>query len=445
MRGGELKHVMKEALARRAAATTSWTGRSAASARRWAPGCKRELAPRAATTLLSRGGRRAPRPASTPRRSRALIADARAPTASTAPTACWRCINLEIWAACTSTARAPRTWPTSCKAARRMKILYVCHRFPFPPKRGGKIRPFNMIRHLSRAAHEVTVGSLARSQAEARGGRGPRAALRALRDGRVSTTRCRWLRMVARLPTPTPSSIGLLPLAAARSGASTRLLARERFDLIFVHCSSVAQYVAARARHAEDPRLRRHGLAEVAASTRSYKPFPLSLGYWLEGRKLEREERRLARALRPVHRDHARGVGDARGATAPARRPTGFRTAWTATTSRRRTSPTTPTRSCFVGRMDYYPNQECMFDFCARRAAAAARAAAGDQAARSSAPIRRRQMRKLGELPGVTVTGSVPDVRPVRAPVGADGGAAQHRARHAEQDPRSRWRWACRS
>ncbi len=33
-----------------------------------------------------------------------------------------------------------------------MKILYVCHRFPYPPKRGGKIRPFNMIRHLSRRA-----------------------------------------------------------------------------------------------------------------------------------------------------------------------------------------------------------------------------------------------------------------------------------------------------
>ena len=52
-----------------------------------------------------------------------------------------------------------------------MKILYVCHRFPFPPKRGGKIRPFNMIRHLAQR-HEVTVCSLARSAAEAEEGRG---------------------------------------------------------------------------------------------------------------------------------------------------------------------------------------------------------------------------------------------------------------------------------
>ncbi len=51
-----------------------------------------------------------------------------------------------------------------------MKILYVCHRFPFPPNR-GKIRPFNMIRHLSQN-HEVTVASLARSPEEARDGEG---------------------------------------------------------------------------------------------------------------------------------------------------------------------------------------------------------------------------------------------------------------------------------
>ena len=52
-----------------------------------------------------------------------------------------------------------------------MKILYVCHRFPFPPKRGGKIRPFNMIKHLARE-NEVTVASLVRSSVEAKEGEG---------------------------------------------------------------------------------------------------------------------------------------------------------------------------------------------------------------------------------------------------------------------------------
>jgi hypothetical protein len=61
--------------------------------------------------------------------------------------------------------------------------------------------------------------------------------------------------------------------------------------------------------------------------------------------------------------------------------------------------------------MDYYPNQECMFEFCARTL----------PRIRSRRPNLRLlivgaepspAVRRLGELPGVTVTGSVPDVRP---------------------------------
>ena len=46
-----------------------------------------------------------------------------------------------------------------------MKILFVCHRLPYPPNRGGKIRPFNMIRHLGQK-HSVTVASLAFTEDE---------------------------------------------------------------------------------------------------------------------------------------------------------------------------------------------------------------------------------------------------------------------------------------
>lgn len=53
-----------------------------------------------------------------------------------------------------------------------MKILFACHRLPYPPKRGGKIRPFNIIKHLSGQGHSVTVGSLARSESELIAGQG---------------------------------------------------------------------------------------------------------------------------------------------------------------------------------------------------------------------------------------------------------------------------------
>src|SRR3546814_16374772 len=84
-----------------------------------------------------------------------------------------------------------------------MRILFVCHRFPYPPARGGKIRPFNMIRHLARK-HEVVVASLARSAAEAAAGRGIADHCADFMMGRVNAAGA-WGRMIARLPTPGPS------------------------------------------------------------------------------------------------------------------------------------------------------------------------------------------------------------------------------------------------
>ena len=52
-----------------------------------------------------------------------------------------------------------------------MKILYVCHRFPFPPDFGSKVRAFHTIKHLAKQ-HEVTVAAPVRSVEEAASGAG---------------------------------------------------------------------------------------------------------------------------------------------------------------------------------------------------------------------------------------------------------------------------------
>jgi hypothetical protein len=122
-----------------------------------------------------------------------------------------------------------------------MNILYVCHRFPFPPKRGGKIRPFNMIRHFGAAGHRVTVCSLARSDDEAREGEGIAPHCARFEMATVSNP-VQTLRMVVRLPTIGPSSMGYF-YSPDLKRTIDRLLATEKFDLVFVHCSSVAQYV----------------------------------------------------------------------------------------------------------------------------------------------------------------------------------------------------------
>jgi polysaccharide biosynthesis protein PslH len=287
-----------------------------------------------------------------------------------------------------------------------VKILYLCHRFPFPPKRGGKIRPFNMIRHLANS-HDVTVASLARSPEEAREGAGIASFCSRYVMAEVSNP-IQVARMVARVPTVTPSSMGFFysPVLARRV---RDLLARDRYELIFVHCSSVAQYVES---VRGIPKILDFGDMDSQKwlEYARYKPFPLSTGYWLEGKKLEREEIRLARQF-----DMCTATTRAEWETL-ASYGNGFDSDWfpngvDSTFFAPTGEPYDPDTISFVGRMDYYPNQESMFDFCAnvlpllreRRPTIKLTIVGADPPP---------AVKKLGRLPGVTVTGSVPDVRP---------------------------------
>ena len=288
-----------------------------------------------------------------------------------------------------------------------MNILYLCHRFPFPPKRGGKIRPFNMIRHLQASGHQVTVCSLARSAAEAEEGRGIAAHCTAFHIGHVKEP-VQFARMIARLPLTTPSSMGYF-YSTALASQVRQLLASQRWDLIFVHCSSVAQYVE----HVTDvPKILDFGDMDSQKwlEYAHYKPFPLSLGYTLEGSKMLWAEKRLARCF-----DLCTATTRAEWQTLDGY-GTGAATDWFPNgVDAQFFSPTDGTYDAetisFIGRMDYYPNQECMQRFC-------------DQVW----PLLRQQrpqmkllivgadpspaMLALGQRPGVTVTGSVPEVQP---------------------------------
>ena len=287
-----------------------------------------------------------------------------------------------------------------------MRILYVCHRFPFPPKRGGKIRPFNMIRHLH-AAHEVTVASLARSTAEAKDGEGiapfcTRYEMAVVNDGVQAA------RMVARLPTPVPSSFGYFH-SGQLARKVRRLLAAQPFDLVFVHCSSVAHYVE----HVTGiPKILDFGDMDSQKwlEYANYKPFPLNLGYRLEGIKLVAEEKRLARAFdlcTATTRAEWQTLEDYRTGCATDWFPNGVDSEFFAPTG----ESCDPETIAFVGRMDYYPNQECMLEFCARTLPRLQAQRPGVKLSIVGADPS-PAIRKLAALPGVTVTGSVPDVRP---------------------------------
>ena len=151
------------------------------------------------------------------------------------------------------------------------------------------------------------------------------------------------LRMIGRLPTPTPSSMGFFYSPQVERSVR-EMLAERPFDLIFVHCSSVAQYVEG---VRGIPKILDFGDMDSQKwlDYARYKPFPLSLGYRLEGLKLQREEKRLAScfdlctATTRAEWETLESYGTERSDR------TGFRTVSTANISHRRTRPTTPIRS----------------------------------------------------------------------------------------------------
>jgi polysaccharide biosynthesis protein PslH len=287
-----------------------------------------------------------------------------------------------------------------------LRILFVCHRFPFPPRRGGKIRPFNVIKHLSEQ-HDVTVASLVRSDDEAREGQGLTKHCSRFMMERIGAPAA-LARMIVRLPSSTPSSMGYFhsPALARRL---RQTLASESFDLIFVHCAFVAPYVA---HVAGVPKILDFGDMDSQKwlAYAGFRRFPLSTGYRVEGMKLQRAEARLAERFQlctcttPAEMRTLAGYGvDV---------PVGwFPNGVDADYFQPADAPYDPETIVFVGRMDYYPNQEAMMQFCrsvwpllrARRPALKLMIVGADPS---------RAVRDLGRLSGVSVTGSVPDVRP---------------------------------
>ncbi|SES80697.1 hypothetical protein SAMN05216326_10449 [Nitrosomonas marina] len=288
-----------------------------------------------------------------------------------------------------------------------MKILYICHRFPYPPKRGGKIRPFNMIKYLSQQGHQVWVASLARSQQEFDECSGIKDYCHQYTIGLVNDA-VQWSRMIINLPTPTPSSLAYFFSRKLKKQINT-WLSEESFDLIFVHCSSVAQYVE-HVRHI--PKILDYGDMDSQKwlTYRSFKPFPFNLGYWWEGKKMKFSEKNLARKFdlttctTKAELDTLNSYGTAlktdwfpNGVDADFFQPDG--------------TVYDPHSISFIGRMDYFPNQQCMLEFC-HQILPLIQEKIPDTKLYIVGAEPSKKIKSLEKINGVVVTGSVKDVRP---------------------------------
>ena len=287
-----------------------------------------------------------------------------------------------------------------------MKILLVCHRLPFPPKRGGKIRPFNIIRHLTESGHSVTVGSLARSDQEYHEGQGLSEYCDKILVGRVGKL-APVARMIARLPTTIPSSMGYFYSPELRQSIREELQ-RQDYDLVFVHCSSVAQYIPL---GTKIPSILDFGDMDSQKwlDYATFRKFPLSLGYRLEGIKLRSEEKRLSQRFSLSTCTTRAELETLRSYnTAPKTDwfPNGVDSDFFSPSG----SPYDPDEICFIGRMDYYPNQQAMLNFCADVLPLIKSRRPGTRLTIVGAEPS-KEIRELEAKEGVTVTGTVPDVR----------------------------------
>lgn len=288
-----------------------------------------------------------------------------------------------------------------------MKVLFLCHRFPFPPEGGGKIRSWHIVRHLAESGHDVTLCSLIRAESEEAGVPTLKALGIRVEAARVDD-RVQVLRMISRLPTSEPSSFGYFysPQLASRIRA---LLDEARWDLIFAHCSSMGPYVS---HVAKVPKIM--DFADMDSQKwmdySRERRFPATAIYSLEGWKLRREEANIARAFdfcTTISRNELETLEQ----FATGARADWFQNGVDLEYFHPDPAHFDPDLIAFVGRMDYYPNEQAMRWFCdsvwprllERRPTLKLRIVGANPP---------RSVRRLAEIAGVEVTGFVPDVRP---------------------------------
>ncbi len=290
-----------------------------------------------------------------------------------------------------------------------MRILFVAQRVPYPPNRGDRIATYHEIRVLSQR-HEVHVAALAESREEAAGAEPLRSIAASVDVAILPPWRSKvQAGMLAASPLPltlpyffAPELAGRIALRVARGGV----------DLIHAFSSSTGQYVdpyphLPRVMHFADlDSIKWRQMATMA------KP-PLRWVYAAEAARLLWYERSIAhrydRCLVVTEEERQEMLGwipDAPSAVAE----NGVDVAYFAP----RPGEAEEDHLVFVGVMDYFPNVEGMELFCrevlplvrARRPGCRMTIVGSRPSARVLA---------LRDLPGVTVTGAVDDVRPYMA------------------------------
>jgi polysaccharide biosynthesis protein PslH len=289
-----------------------------------------------------------------------------------------------------------------------LRVLYLCHRVPYPPDKGEKIRAYHQIRALSER-HRVSVLALCDGPVP------DLAPLEAMCE-RVEvfplSRPASYARAALGAWRPRPLSLSFFE-SKEMAERVRELVRRERFDVAVVYCSSMAPYAAL----APDvPAILDMVDVDSAkwAQYASFAPLPLRPVYALEARRLRRYEASLAGRFQRI----AFATGNETRlykASAPTAKAVTLLNGVDVDFFQPLDLPkaSRPTL-VFTGQMDYFANVDAVTHF-AREVFPRLRQRHPEIelliVGRSPVPA----VRDLGELPGVQVTGAVGDVRPFLA------------------------------
>jgi sugar transferase (PEP-CTERM/EpsH1 system associated) len=289
-----------------------------------------------------------------------------------------------------------------------MRVLYLCHRIPYPPNKGEKIRAFHQLKAMAKSC-EVDLFTLADRTAD-------------LTYKSSLEEFCRTV-TVAKLCKPIAgvraisSVLRGLPLTLPYFHSSDlarevrQALSRRSYDRIFIYSSSMAQYVDGQQ---EVPVV--IDLVDVDSdkwlqySMRT--AFPKSVVFQREARCLRRYEQKISDKASCVLVTTEREARVLRQITSKANVqvvPNGVDTNYFAP-QKMQPQPAPPTL-VFTGSMDYFPNVDGV-EFFARRILPSIRKVVPNAQFLIVGSRPNQSVRRLDKLPGVQVTGWVPDVRP---------------------------------
>jgi sugar transferase (PEP-CTERM/EpsH1 system associated) len=296
--------------------------------------------------------------------------------------------------------------PSMPSATSRLRIVALTHRVPFPPDKGDKIRTWHLLSRLAQRA-EVHLACLADPPEDVRYAEG-------LRDVFASVTvvpismRSQKLRALPYVASRTPLT---LPVFHHRDLdiALRELCEQIHPDAFYAESSSMAPYALA---HPDVPLVM--DFVDVdSAKWRSYASgarFPMNLVYAREAWALSRYERLVAAhasistvtAARELALFHTVAPGANARVLA-----NGVDTDYFAP---RETEPSEP-HVIFFGAMDYGANVEAA-RYLVLRVLPYLRALVPGATVTLAGAKPTREVKALAQVPGVTVTGFVPDIRP---------------------------------